>query len=105
MAVSDVGDPALAERLVQFALDLLRTEPVHRLHALVGAYVDFIGEQPHLQDLVYGPLVAKADHLEAELVRHPARPSTGPRVLVRRSDRPSGATRLRRACPAWDTAV
>ena len=36
--------------------------PLRRLHALVDAYVDFIGEQPHLHDLAYGPLVAKADH-------------------------------------------
>jgi Tetracyclin repressor-like, C-terminal domain len=37
-------------------------DPLRRLHALVDAYVGFICDQPHLHDLAYGPLVAKADH-------------------------------------------
>jgi len=37
-------------------------DPLSRLHALADAYVDFIREQPHVHDLAYGHLVAKADH-------------------------------------------
>lgn len=37
-------------------------DPLTRLHALVDAYVRFIEAQPHLLDLVYGPMVAKDDH-------------------------------------------
>ncbi|GLY63675.1 TetR/AcrR family transcriptional regulator [Amycolatopsis taiwanensis] len=37
-------------------------EPLARLHALVDAYLRFIRTQPHVHDLAYGPLVAKADH-------------------------------------------
>jgi len=37
-------------------------EPRRRLHALADAYVGFIRERPHVHDLAYGPLVAKADH-------------------------------------------
>lgn len=36
--------------------------PLERLQALVDAYVGFIRDQPHVHDLAYGPLVAKADH-------------------------------------------
>ncbi|MDQ6934615.1 MAG: TetR/AcrR family transcriptional regulator [Actinomycetota bacterium] len=36
--------------------------PLRRLHALVEAYADFIRDYPHVHDLAYGPLVAKADH-------------------------------------------
>jgi AcrR family transcriptional regulator len=36
--------------------------PLQRLHALVEAYTSFIRDQPHVHDLAYGPLVAKADH-------------------------------------------
>lgn len=36
--------------------------PLGRLQALVDAYVGFIRDQPHVHDLAYGPLVAKADH-------------------------------------------
>ena len=37
-------------------------EPRRRLHALADAYVGFIRKRPHVHDLAYGPLVAKADH-------------------------------------------
>jgi AcrR family transcriptional regulator len=37
-------------------------DPLTRLHALVNAYVRFIESQPHVLDLVYGPMVAKDDH-------------------------------------------
>lgn len=37
-------------------------DPLRRLHALADAYVDFIRERPHVHDLAYGHLVAKADH-------------------------------------------
>lgn len=38
------------------------SEPCTRLHAFVDAYLHFIRVQPHVHDLVYGPLVATADH-------------------------------------------
>lgn len=37
-------------------------DPRERLHALADAYVAFIRDDPHVHDLAYGPLVAKADH-------------------------------------------
>lgn len=37
-------------------------DPRRRLHALVDAYDGFIRDHPHVHDLAYGPLVAKADH-------------------------------------------
>lgn len=37
-------------------------DPLRRLHALSDVYVEFIREQPHVHDLAYGHLVAKADH-------------------------------------------
>jgi hypothetical protein len=37
-------------------------DPGARLHALADAYIAFIRDRPHVHDLAYGPLVAKADH-------------------------------------------
>jgi Tetracyclin repressor-like, C-terminal domain len=37
-------------------------DPGAQLHALADAYIAFIRERPHVHDLAYGPLVAKADH-------------------------------------------
>src|SRR5512133_2358429 len=46
--------------------------PLQRLHALVEAYTTFIRDQPHVHDLAYGPLVAKADHpyLQSAAIRY-----------------------------------
>jgi AcrR family transcriptional regulator len=47
-------------------------DPARRLHALVDAYVSFIDDSPHVHDLVYGPVVAMADHprLQAAAIRY-----------------------------------
>ena len=37
-------------------------EPRMRLHAVADAYISFIRTRPHVHDLAYGPMVAKADH-------------------------------------------
>ena len=37
-------------------------DPGARLHTLADAYIAFIRDRPHVHDLAYGPLVAKADH-------------------------------------------
>lgn len=44
------------------AATVTATEPPARLRALVDAYLHFVRTQPHLHDLAYGTLVAKADH-------------------------------------------
>lgn len=44
------------------ALAAAGDDPLRRLHALVDAYIGFIRDRPHVHDLAYGPLVAKADH-------------------------------------------
>jgi AcrR family transcriptional regulator len=38
------------------------SDPGARLHALADSYLAFIRDRPHVHDLAYGPLVAKADH-------------------------------------------
>lgn len=52
----------LAAHRAAAALDATGENPRLRLHALVEAYVGFIRDEPHVHDLAYGPLVAKADH-------------------------------------------
>ena len=37
-------------------------DPQRRLHVFADAYITFIRARPHVHDLAYGPLVAKADH-------------------------------------------
>ena len=37
-------------------------DPLRRLHVFADAYITFIRARPHVHDLAYGPLVAKADH-------------------------------------------
>ena len=44
------------------AVEAAGADPRDRLHALLGAYFEFIESEPHLHDLAYGPLVAKRDH-------------------------------------------
>ena len=44
------------------AVEAAGDNPRQRLHALVDAYLAFVRERPHVHDLAYGPLVAKADH-------------------------------------------
>ena len=60
-AVAGVGLDGAADRATA-AVAGAGDEPETRLHALVDAYVAFIRDQPHVHDLAYGPLVAKADH-------------------------------------------
>ena len=44
------------------AVEAAGPDPLHRLHALAGAYVRFVRDNPHVHDLAYGPTVDKADH-------------------------------------------
>ena len=60
-AVAGAGLQEAAEAAAQ-ALDSAGKDALGRLHALIDAYVDFIRNRPHVHDLAYGALVAKADH-------------------------------------------
>jgi AcrR family transcriptional regulator len=60
-AVAGAGLQAAAEQAAA-AVAAADRDPRSRLHALVDAYVAFIRNHPHVHDLAYGPLVAKADH-------------------------------------------
>lgn len=60
-AVAGVGLQQAADE-AKAILDSSPDDPVSRLHALVNAYVAFIRARPHVHDLAFGPLVAKADH-------------------------------------------
>ncbi len=85
-----------ARRIAAVGLD-----PGARLHALVDAYLAFIDGQPHVHDLVYGPLVVMSDHprLQAAAIRY----WTILRETVA-ANQPSGvdeAEVLRRCATAW----
>jgi AcrR family transcriptional regulator len=60
-AVAGLGLQRAAERATA-CVAAAGDDPSRRLHALAGAYVAFVREQPHVHDLAYGPMVAKADH-------------------------------------------
>lgn len=60
-AVAGVGLQRAADRAAA-AVAAVGDDPARQLHALVDAYVEFIRDEPHVHDLAYGPLVAKADH-------------------------------------------
>jgi hypothetical protein len=44
------------------AMAAAESDSAARLHALADSYIAFIRDRPHVHDLAYGPLVAKADH-------------------------------------------
>lgn len=60
-AVAGAGLDAAATE-ARSAVEAAGQDPGTRLHALASAYRAFTLEQPHVHDLAYGPLVAKADH-------------------------------------------
>ncbi len=78
-------------------------DPLLRLHTLVDAYVGFIRARPHVHDLAFGPLVAKADHpsLQRAAISH--------WTLLKdtvAACQPPGTTEaevLRRCAAAWGT--
>jgi AcrR family transcriptional regulator len=51
-----------AAQQAAIAMSAAAPDPGARLHALADAYIAFIRDRPHVHDLAYGPLVAKADH-------------------------------------------
>jgi AcrR family transcriptional regulator len=60
-AAAGMGLQRAAEQAA-IAVSAAAPDPGARLHALADAYIAFIRDRPHLHDLAYGPLVAKADH-------------------------------------------
>jgi AcrR family transcriptional regulator len=56
MAVQEAADQAAN------AMAAAESDPAARLHALADSYIAFIRNRPHVHDLAYGPLIAKADH-------------------------------------------
>jgi AcrR family transcriptional regulator len=60
-AAAGMGLQRAAEQAA-IAMSAAAPDPGARLHALADAYIAFIRDMPHVHDLAYGPLVAKADH-------------------------------------------
>ena len=60
-AAAGTGLQRAAEQAA-IAVSAAAPDPGARLHALADAYIAFIRDRPHVHDLAYGPLVAKADH-------------------------------------------
>jgi AcrR family transcriptional regulator len=60
-AVAGMGLQQAADQAA-IAMSGAAPDPGAQLHALADAYIAFIRERPHVHDLAYGPLVAKADH-------------------------------------------
>lgn len=60
-AAAGMGLQRAAEQAA-IAVSAAAPDPGARLHALADAYIAFIRDRPHVHDLAYGPLVAKADH-------------------------------------------
>lgn len=60
-AVAGMGLQQAANQAA-IAMSAAAPDPGARLHALADAYIAFIRDRPHVHDLAYGPLVAKADH-------------------------------------------
>jgi AcrR family transcriptional regulator len=60
-AVAGMGLQEAADQ-ASVAIAAAGADPAARLHALADAYITFIRRRPHVHDLAYGPLVAKADH-------------------------------------------
>lgn len=60
-AVAGMGLQEAADQAA-IALAAAESDPGVRLHALADSYIAFIRDRPHVHDLAYGPLVAKADH-------------------------------------------
>jgi AcrR family transcriptional regulator len=61
-AVAGAGLQDAAEQAAAAVAGCGDRDPLRRLHALVDSYVTFVRTRPHVHDLAYGPLVAKADH-------------------------------------------
>ncbi len=60
-AVAGMGLQEAADQAAN-AVAAADSDPGARLHALADSYIAFIRGKPHVHDLAYGPLVAKADH-------------------------------------------
>ena len=60
-AVAGMGLQEAADQAAN-AMAAAESDPGARLHALADSYIAFIRDRPHVHDLAYGPLVAKADH-------------------------------------------
>jgi AcrR family transcriptional regulator len=60
-AVAGIGLQEAADQAAN-AVAAAESDPGARLHALANSYIAFIRDRPHVHDLAYGPLVAKADH-------------------------------------------
>jgi AcrR family transcriptional regulator len=60
-AVAGMGVQEAADEAAD-AMAAAESDPGARLHVLADSYIGFIRDRPHVHDLAYGPLVAKADH-------------------------------------------
>lgn len=65
-AVAGMGLQEAADEAAN-AVAAAESDPGARLHALADSYIAFIRNRPHVHDLAYGPLVAKADHPRLQL--------------------------------------
>jgi AcrR family transcriptional regulator len=86
------------------AVAAAEADPLPRLHALVDAYVGFIREQPHVHDLAYGPLVAKADHPRLQAAAIAFWNLTHNTVAACQPEGTSEAEILKRCVATWGTA-
>lgn len=101
-AVAGAGlGQAAAEAAI--AVEEAGDDPLRRLHALVDAYVDFIHDLPHVHDLAYGPLVAKADHPWLQEAATTYWGLLHDAVGACQPDGTHGGETLRRCAAAWGT--
>lgn len=85
------------------ALAAAGDDPLRRLHTLVDAYVSFIRVRPHVHDLAYGPMVAKADHPFLQQAAVDYWNLLHDIVAACQPNGTSEAEILRRAAAAWGT--
>ncbi len=78
-------------------------DPRRRLHALVDAYVSFISQHPHLHDLAYGPLIAKADHPRLQAAAIAYWDLLHDTIAACQPEETSEAEVLRRCAATWGT--
>jgi AcrR family transcriptional regulator len=102
-AVAGTGLERAAEE-ASTAVTAAGVDPLTRLHALVDSYVGFIQTQPHLHDLVYGPLIAKADHPRLQAAAIAFWDLTHDTVAACQPEGTSEAEVLKRCAATWGTA-
>ena len=97
MGLEEAADDASA------AIAAAGADPADRLHALADAYITFIRRHPHVHDLAYGPLVAKADHPRLQQAAISYWDLLHDTVAACQSPRTSEADILRSCAATWGT--